>query len=135
MTRVAAALGVVAALVAGTWFWSGAVAPGYWSSIVLAVLWFVVVSAVAGKLTKDRPALRRWTRTTFILCAVASSAGFYWTSVRQTTVNETVVTGVPASDLGGGGAAGDSVDPDDAPLDPDDAPLDPDDAPLDPDDQ
>ncbi len=123
--RVAAALGVVAALVLGTWFWAGAVAPGYRSSIALGVAWFVVVSAVAGKLTKDRPALRRWTQTAFVLCAVTSSAAFYWTSVRPTTVNETVVTGVPASELGGG-----ALDPDDAaPLDPDDA------APLDPDDQ
>ncbi len=127
MTRVAAAAAVVAALVAGTWFWSGAVAPGYRSSIALGVAWFVVVSLVAGKATRHRPDLRRWTRTTFTVCAVASVVGFYLTSVRATTVDETVVTGVPASRLDDGAGA---VDPDDAaPLDPDDA------APLDPDDR
>ena len=127
-TGVSAALAVVAALVLGTWFWAGTVAPGYRSSIALGVLWFVAVSIVAGRLTKHRPAVRRWTRPTFVACAVASVAAFGWTSVRPTTVDETVVTGVPASKLPAGEKAGaGSLDPDDAPAaDPDDAgPIDP----------
>jgi hypothetical protein len=115
--RVVAALAVVVTLVLGTWFWAGVVAPGYWSSIVMGTGWFVAVSLVAGRLTQHRPAIRRWTRTTFAVCAVASVAGFLWTSVRTTTVDETVITGVPASQAGQGPTA----DPDDAPvLDPDD---------------
>ncbi len=130
VTGLLAAVAVVAALGVGTWFWSGAVAPGYRSSIALGVAWFVAVSAVAGKLTKHRPGLRRWTRATFVVCAVASVAAFGWTSVRSTTVDEEVVTGVPASKLPASeNPAAGEVDPDDAPaVDPDDAgPIDPDD--------
>ena len=32
---------VVVTLVVGLWFWSGVVAPGYWSAIGLGVAWFV----------------------------------------------------------------------------------------------
>lgn len=122
VTGALAALAVVAALVLGTWFWAGTVAPGYRSSIALGVLWFVAVSIIAGRLTKHRPTVRRWTRPTFVACAVASVAAFGWTSVRPTTVDETVVTGVPASSLPAAEEAGaGELDPDDArPIDPDD---------------
>jgi len=39
--KLLAALAVVATLLVGVWFWSGVVAPGYWSTIVLGALWFV----------------------------------------------------------------------------------------------
>lgn len=95
----AASLAVIAALVVGVWFWSGVVAPGYWSSIVLGTVWFVVVSAVAGKLTKGRGSLRVATRGTMIACSLLAIGGFYWTSIRETTVDEDIVVGVAASDL------------------------------------
>ena len=101
MRFVLAAFAVVAALVVGLWFWSGVVAPGYWSSIVLGTAWFVVVSAVAGKLTKGRGGLQVATRATMAVCSLAAIGGFYWTSVRETTVDEDIVVGVAASKLGG----------------------------------
>ena len=88
---------VVVFLLAGLWFWSGVVAPGYWSTIALGVLWFVACSVIFGRIGKARPELRPWVRGTFLACSVAAVAGFYWTSVRDTVVNETVVTGIPAS--------------------------------------
>lgn len=89
---------VVLTLAAGLWFWGGVVAPGYWSAIALATLWFVACSVIFGRVGKARPGLRPWVRGTFLTCCVAALLGFYWTSVRDTVVDERVVTGVPASE-------------------------------------
>ena len=99
---------VVVTIAAGLWFWSGVVAPGYWSTIALGVLWFVACSVLFGRIGQARPPLRPWVRGTFLACSVAAAFGFYWTSVRDTVVDEQVVTGIPASraDLRGGGDAG-----------------------------
>jgi len=88
---------VVLTIAAGLWFWSGVVAPGYWSTIVLGVLWFVACSVIFGKVGKARPELRPWVRGTFLACSVGAAFAFYWTSVRDTVVDEQIVTGVPAS--------------------------------------
>jgi hypothetical protein len=88
---------VVVTLLAGLWLWSGVVAPGYWSAIGLGVAWFVVCSVIFGRVGKALPQLRPWLRGTFLACSVAALAGFWWTSVRDTVVDEQVVTGVPAS--------------------------------------
>ncbi len=109
---------VVLTLAAGLWFWSGVVAPGYWSAIVLGVLWFVACSMLFGRLGKARADLRPWLRGTFLACAVAASLGFYWTSVRETVVDEDVVTGVPASRLPAAERDGDPLAPQIDPLAP-----------------
>ena len=88
---------VVLTLAVGLWFWSGVVAPGYWSTIVLGILWFVACSVLFGRIGKARPALRPWVRGTFLACSIAAAFAFYWTSVRDTVVDEQIVTGVPAS--------------------------------------
>jgi hypothetical protein len=90
---------VVLTLVAGVWFWSGVVAPGYWTTIGSGVAWFLVCSVIFGRIGKARPQLRWWLRGTFLACSVAALAGFWWTSIRETEVNERVVTGVPASEI------------------------------------
>ncbi len=90
----------------GVWFWSGVVAPGYWTSIALGTLWFVVVSAVAGKLSKGRGRLRVVLRATTVTCSLLAIGGFYWTSIRETTVDEDIVVGVAASGLAERGADG-----------------------------
>jgi Electron transfer DM13 len=90
---------VVVMLVAGLWFWSGVVAPGYWSAIGLGVAWFVACSMIFGRIGKSRPPLRPWLRGTFLACSAIAVVGFWWTSVRETEVNERIVTGVAASDL------------------------------------
>jgi hypothetical protein len=89
---------VVLTLAVGLWFWSGVVAPGYWSTIALGALWFVACSVLFGRIGKARPELRWWLRGPFLACSVAAAAGFYWTSVRDTVVDERVVVGVPASE-------------------------------------
>ena len=86
---------VVLTLAAGVWFWSGVVAPGYWTAIGFGVAWFVVCSVIFGRVGKARPELRWWLRGTFLACSVAALVGFWWTSIRETEVNEQVVTGVP----------------------------------------
>jgi hypothetical protein len=88
---------VVLFLVAGLWFWAGVVAPGYWSTIALGTLWFVACSVIFGRVGKARPELKPWVRGTFLVCCAAAVFGFYWTSVRDTVVDEDIVTGVPAS--------------------------------------
>ncbi len=102
--KLAAVGAVIAILVVGLWFWSGVVAPGYTSSIVLGVAWFVAASVLLGRLTKGRPGLRLPVRATFVACSLAAAAAFYWTSVRDTVVDEQIVTGTPASRVAGGGA-------------------------------
>ena len=99
MKHVAAAAAVVCALLAGLWFWGGVVAPGYWSTVALCACWCVVVSVAAGKAGKALPAVKRTLRVTFLVAAAALAAGSYWTSVRETTVDEPVVEGAPASTL------------------------------------
>ncbi len=95
--RLAAVVLVPAVLLAGLWLISGRIASGYWASIAFGVGWFVLASVVLGKLTKRRRDLRRFTRPAFAVTAVAVSFAFYWTSIRETTVDEDVVAGVPAS--------------------------------------
>ena len=91
---------VVLTLATGLWFWAGVVAPGYWSTIALGALWFVACSVLFGRVGKARPELRPWVRGTFLACCAIAVFGFYWTSVRDTVVDEQVVTGVPASQAG-----------------------------------
>jgi len=95
--KLAAVPLVVLTIAAGLWFWSGVVAPGYWSTIALGVLWFVACSVLFGRIGKARPELRPWVRGTFLACSVAATFAFYWTSVRDTVVDEQIATGVPAS--------------------------------------
>ncbi|MBA3747325.1 MAG: DM13 domain-containing protein [Solirubrobacterales bacterium] len=97
--KLLAPVGVVVALVAGLWFWSGQVAPGYFSAIAFGVLWFVVCSIAFGRIGKRRPELRWWLRGPFLACSLVACVAFYWTSIRETEFNETIVTGVAASEL------------------------------------
>ncbi len=109
--KLLAPLFVVATLAVGLWFWSGVVAPGYWSTIVLGALWFVACSVLFGRIGKARPELRPWLRGTFLACSVAAVFAFYWTSVRDTVVDEEIVTGVPASQAPAAAGAGDPLAP------------------------
>jgi len=86
--RVLAALGLLVALAAGTWF-IGAFAPGYVSSVVLTGLWFLVVGATAVLVSRRRPGLAPALCGVFVVAVIASAFGFYWTSVRDEVVDET----------------------------------------------
>jgi len=87
------------ALLGGLWIASGLIAPTYLTSIIFGVVWFVIASVALGKAVKRRPDLKWWVRGTFLVTAVACSAAFAWTSLRDEKVNEKVVTGVPAAAL------------------------------------
>ena len=97
LTHVAIVLGVVLLLLAGLWVASGLIAPTYLSSIIAGVVWFLIASVVLGRLVKGRPELRWTVRGTFLATAVAVGAVFAWTSLRDKTVNEDVVTAAPAA--------------------------------------
>lgn len=94
---VVAAPLVLATLGLGLWFFGGVVAPGYITSIVFGVAWFVVAGVLIGRLAKRRPAWKVPMRATFLAASAASAIGFYWTSIRDDKVNEAVVTGIAAS--------------------------------------
>lgn len=101
MTRAvrqgAAVLGVLALLVAGGWLWGAVVAPGFWTAVGLLVAWFLVVGTITSRLARRRPDLRLALRGTYATAAVAALVVGYLTSVRETTVDEPLVTGTPAS--------------------------------------
>ena len=96
--KVAAAIGTVAALLAGLWLFAGVIAPDYTLSIVLGAVWFVLASFLIGRVWKRYPDLKWPTRGALFATAIAASIGFAWTSLRDETVNETVVTGVKATE-------------------------------------
>lgn len=83
-------------LLAGLWLFAGVLAPGYDTSILFGIGWFVALSVVLGKLTKGRRDLRPFTRGAFLLTAVTVSAIAAWTTFRDETVNEQIVTAAPA---------------------------------------
>jgi hypothetical protein len=97
LVHVAIVLGVVVALLAGLWIASGLIAPTYLTSIVFGVVWFLIASVALGKAVKGRPDLRWTVRGTFMATAVVVGAAFAWTSLRDKTVDEEVLTGIPVS--------------------------------------
>lgn len=99
--RVVTALGVLVALLAGLWIASGLLAPTYLTSIIFGIAWFLIASVILGKAVKRRPELRWAVRGTFLATAVVVGAAFAWTSLRDKTVDEEVVTGVPVSAAAG----------------------------------
>jgi hypothetical protein len=101
LVHVAITLGVVLALLFGLWVASGLIAPTYLTSIIFGVVWFVLASVALGKAVKGRPDLRWTVRGPFLLTAVLVGAVFAWTSLRDDTVNEKVLTGVPVSAAAG----------------------------------
>ena len=92
-------LGVVVFTLAGLWVFAGLIAPGYWSSIGLGIAWFIVAAVLLGRFRKNRPELTWPVRGAFLVTAVVVSVFALLTSVRDRTVNETVVTGVPAAEI------------------------------------
>jgi electron transfer DM13 len=100
-TRLAIVLGVLVALLAGLWVASGLLAPTYLTSIIFGVVWFLLASVALGKAVKRRPDLKWWVRGTFLTTAVVVSAAFAWTSLRDKTVDEDVVVGVPITAAAG----------------------------------
>ena len=91
-------LGVVVFTLLGLWVFAGLIAPGYFSSIALGIVWFILAAVLLGRFRKNRPELTWPVRGTFLVTAVVVSVFALVTSVSDRTVNETVVTGVPLSE-------------------------------------
>jgi len=107
--RLAAIPLTVAILLAGLWFWSGVVAPGYNSSIALGVAWFVAASLGIRFGLKNRRAFKLPVQATFLATAVLVGGVFAWTTFRDVTVVEDVATGVPQSEAQGSATGGGNV--------------------------
>jgi hypothetical protein len=102
--RILVVPAVVLFLLAGLWFFGGVVAPGYDSSIALGVAWFVA-AAIGFRFVKRRwPDLHRFVQLSFLGTAAVVAAVFAWTTFRDKTVNETVVTGGRGSQVQPGAA-------------------------------
>ena len=97
--RLAAAFVLVALLAAGVWVTGSIVATSTVGAIALGAGWLVACAVTAELVGRRRTDLRRTLRATLAVCAIAGLAGFYWTTVRETVVDEDIVTGVPASQL------------------------------------
>ncbi len=111
--NLAAALAVLALLAAGSWLWGALVAPGFWTAIGAVVVWFLVVGTLTARLARRKPELRLALRGTYLAAAAATLLVGYLTAVRETTVDEPLVTGVPASQAPAGGGAAPAPDVDD----------------------
>lgn len=98
LLRLAAIPITVAVLLAGLWFWSGLVAPGYNSSIALGVAWFVATSLGIRFGFRGRRALKLPVQASFVATALLVAAIFAWTTFRDVTVVEDVAKGVAASE-------------------------------------
>jgi hypothetical protein len=97
--RPLVAIAVAGVVASGAFVVVGLLAPGYYSSIGLGIGWFFVASFAIRRLTRRRPELRVWARGAFLLTAAAAAFAFWWTSIRETEVNERIATGTKASEL------------------------------------
>jgi Electron transfer DM13 len=96
--RILVVPAVAALLLAGLYVAAGRITNDYDASIALAVVWLVLASALLGRAAKRwRPDLRAWVRVGTVATSVGVAAWFYWTSIRETEVDERVVSGVPMS--------------------------------------
>jgi hypothetical protein len=102
---VAAAAVLLVALAAGLWLLGGLVTSDYTTSIVLSIAWLVAVGVTAEIVARRRPPLAAALRAAFVVALAACAFGFYWTSIRDEVVNETVVAGIAQSRLPDPGAS------------------------------
>lgn len=110
MRQLGAVTGVLGAVVVGGYLWGAVVAPGFWSAVALLAGWFLVIGTVTTRLSRRRPELKLALRGTYLAAAVAALAFGYLTSVRDTVVDEPLVTGAPASQPAQPGDPGPSVE-------------------------
>lgn len=100
----------VVVLLAGLWFFSGIVAPGYDSSIVFGAVWFVAASLAIRFGLRSWSGLKRPVQLTYLATAVLVASLFAWTTFRDKTVVEDVATGVAASEVQTGASGSGNVE-------------------------
>lgn len=90
---------VAAILAAGGWLFVAQLAPAdRWIQIGIGVAWFVAAAVVLRRLVRDRPGLTLPVRASVLVVAAIASAGLYWTSFRDTVVNEQVAVAATRAD-------------------------------------
>ena len=104
--KIVAAVATVAVLLGGLWLFAGVIAPDYLWSIILGAVWFLIGSFLVGRVWKAYPDLKWATRGALFVTAIAAAVGFAWTSLRNDTVDEEVVTGVKANQAAPAAEAG-----------------------------
>jgi Electron transfer DM13 len=102
-----AAVPVVAVVVAaGVWVAGGVLADDFRGSLALTAAWFALSGAACAAVALRRPALRVPVLAAFVLTAGAIGGYLGLSTLRDRVVNETVVTGMPASALRASAAGG-----------------------------
>jgi electron transfer DM13 len=86
----------VAVLLAGLWLAAGVLAPTYKGSFVAGVAWFVIAAIAIRFVVRARPDLKLPLRATFLLTVAVVGGYVAWTTLRDKTVHEDVVTAAPA---------------------------------------
>jgi hypothetical protein len=107
--RILSAFAVVAVFVLGLWLVGGAVTDNFDVAMALTALWFAGFGALVLGLAWRRPDLRLAVGGTFLVTAAVVGGFLAWSTLRDKTVDEKVVTGRPASEVDG------SVSADEAP--------------------
>lgn len=94
--RGTAVLAILGALGIGA-FVIGRAVDEFAASLVLTGVWFALVAGAGVVALRRTPGLRVPVLATLAACAAGGTFLFYWTTVRDRTVNETVATGVKAA--------------------------------------
>ncbi|WP_354698081.1 hypothetical protein DSM112329_03745 [Paraconexibacter sp. AEG42_29] len=101
MSRLLAAVAAIAALLAvlagGIWLFGAVVAGSTAAAVVLVGAWFAVVGLATEAATRRRSSLRMVLRIAFVTTTVVLLGAGAYTSTHETTVNEALDTGPPAS--------------------------------------
>lgn len=97
MRTLAAAVLLVVALAAGTWWLGAEVAATTNAAIALTALWFAVVGAAALVLSRGRRTQRRVLLATHLAVTAALLGVGAYTSLHETTIDERLESGRPAS--------------------------------------
>ena len=96
--RVLSALAVVALFILGLWVVGGVVTDNFDVAMALTALWFAGSGALALGLAWRRPDLRLAVGGTFLVTAAVVGGFLAWSTLRDKTVDEKVVTGRSASE-------------------------------------
>lgn len=91
------AIGILLAVLGAGMLAFGRLIDDFTLSVALQVAWFALVAGTGLVYARRTPGLLGPVAGTLVACAALGAFVFYWTTARDVTVNETVVTGVKAS--------------------------------------
>ncbi|MDQ3670080.1 MAG: DM13 domain-containing protein [Actinomycetota bacterium] len=106
--RVLLAVAVVTLFILGLWLVGGVVTDNFDVAMALTALWFAGFGALALGVASRRPDLRLAVGGTFLVTAAVVGGFLAWSTLRDKTVDEKVVTGRAASGTETEAAAGEA---------------------------